>query len=262
LRSKVKLVLPGYRHSIGRVLLMRVVLVLSTILIVFSVFYIDRSGIRDTADGHLSTADILYFTVITVTTVGYGDVVPVSTFARMFDAFAVTLARLLIWLTLLRTTYELALSRYLEGIRMKRLKERLTSHVVVCGFGELGRATVANLLEGGFPREQIVILDPNEKAAAEAAETGVAALAADATKEEALNAADIVNAKALVAATGRDDTNILICLTAKALSKSVTVIGRVKEAENMKLMEHSGADMVVSPEQMAGVQIAQRLGGG
>mgnify|MGYP000380219812 CR=1 FL=1 len=77
--------------------------------------------------------------------------------------------------------------------------------------------------------------------------------------EDSLRAADIANAKALVAATGRDDTNILICLTAKALAPSVQVVGRVKQAENLKLMSHSGADKVVSPEQIAGEQIAHHI---
>jgi len=240
---------------------MRAALILSIIVVVFLVFYFDRSGLVDESDGRVDTVDVLYFTVITVTTVGYGDIVPVSRFARMFDAFAVTFARLLIWFTLLRTTYELALARFLEGMRMKRLKERLRNHVIVCGYGELGRATVVHLLEAGFPREQVVVLDVDEVAAQDAADSGVAALRADATREDALRAADIENAKAVVAATGRDDTNILICLTAKAVAPKVRVVGRVKEAENLKLMSRSGADTVVSPEQIAGRQIASDLTG-
>ena len=257
--QRIRLFLPGQRRGFPRVLLMRALTVFAIITTVFCIFYIDRSGLADESDGRVDTLDVLYFTVITVTTVGYGDIVPVSTFARLFDAFAVTFARLIIWFTLLRTTYEIALARYLEGLRMRKLKERLRGHVIVCGYGELGRATVRHLLEAGFPRQQVVVLDVDEMSAQEATESGVAALRADATREDSLRAADIVNAKALVAATGRDDTNILICLTAKAVAPSVQVVGRVKEAENLKLMSHSGADKVVSPEQIAGEQIARHI---
>lgn len=238
---------------------MRAFFVFAIITVVFCVLYIDKSGLADESDGVVDTLDVLYFTVITVTTVGYGDIVPVSRFARMFDAFAVTFARLLIWFTLLRTTYEIALARFIEGLRMKRLKERLQGHVIVCGYGQLGRATVSRLIEKGFPSEQIVVLDVEGEAAEEAADAGIAALHCDATKEDALRAADIENAKALVAATGRDDTNILICLTAKSLAPDVCVLGRVKEAENLKLMIRSGADRVISPEQIAGDEIANHI---
>jgi len=257
MRDNDKPILYTKKHkSLGQVLLTRLIIILGVFAIVFFIFFLNRGGIVDNTDNHLSIADLVYFTVITVTTVGYGDIVPVSTFTRLFDTFAVTIARFTVWIIILRTTYELVLQKYLEEYKMKTLKERLKNHVIVCGYGELGRATVDELIEKGFDKSQIVVIDMDSDQAQEAADNDVASLCLDATREETLEHADIKNAKFLVAATGRDDTNILICLTARSLNPAIQIVGRVAENENKKLMKSSGANSVVSPTGMAGAAIA------
>ncbi len=244
------------QKSLGRVLLVRLLIVLGVFAAVFFTFLAHSSGIRDTTDEHLSIVDLVYFTVITVTTVGYGDIVPVSAFAKLFDAFAVTIARFTVWIIVLRTTYELVLQKYLEAFRMKTLKKRLKNHVIVCGYGELGRAVTEELVEKGFDREQIVIVEQNPEQAQEAADADVASLCSDATRELSLNHADIAEAKYLIAVAGRDDTNVLICLTARNMNAGLKIICRVVENENVKLMKNSGANSVISPTRMAGAEIA------
>ena len=88
-------------------------------------FWFDRDGLKDQIDGHISFSDILYFGMITVTTVGYGDIVPVSDRARLIDAVIVTPARLFIWLLFVGTAYELLLQKWIEDLRMKRLRDDL-----------------------------------------------------------------------------------------------------------------------------------------
>ena len=74
----------------GRTLLLRAGMLAGMLLLIFLVLWLDRAGLRDHADGHVSTLDVLYFTLVTITTVGYGDVVPVTPTARMIDAFFLT----------------------------------------------------------------------------------------------------------------------------------------------------------------------------
>ena len=256
---KNPILLTKRQKSLGKILLVRLLIVCAVLAAVFFTFLAHADGIRDTTDNHLSVSDLIYFTVITVTTVGYGDIVPVSTFARLFDTFAVTVARFTVWIIVLRTTYELVLQKYLEAYRMKTLKERLKNHVIVCGYGELGRAVTEELVEKGFDKQQVVIVDSNAEIAQEAADADVAALCSDATRETSLEHADIVNAKYLIASTGRDDTNVLICLTARSMNPELTIICRVSENENVKLMKSSGANSVISPTKMAGTEIARIL---
>jgi voltage-gated potassium channel len=85
----------------------------------------------------------------------------------------------------------------------------------------------------------------------------VAALCSDATREVSLSHADIREAKYLIASTGRDDTNVLICLTARSMNPDMKIVCRVAENENVKLMKSSGANSVVSPTRMAGAEIAR-----
>lgn len=245
------------QKSLGRVLLVRLLIVLGVFAVVFLAFLAHRSGIKDNIDHDVSVTDLIYFTVITVTTVGYGDIVPVSTFARLFDTIAVTIGRFTVWIIILRTTYELVLQRYMEAFRMKTLKKRLKDHVIVCGYGELGRAVTEELVEKGFDKEQLVVIESDPEQTQEAADTGVAALCSDAMKEDTLSHADIANARYLIAAAGRDDTNVLICLTARSMNPGLTIICRVVENENVKLMKSSGASSVISPTRMAGTEIAR-----
>jgi voltage-gated potassium channel len=244
-------------RSLGKILLVRVLVVFGVLFAVFLSFLLHRSGIEDSHGNNPGIIDLIYFTVITVTTVGYGDIVPVSAFAKLFDAFAVTVARFTVWIIVLRTTYELVLQKYLEAFKMKSLKKRLKNHVIVCGFGELGRAATEELMEKGFDKQQIVVLDSDPERSQEAADTDVAALCSDATRELSLSQADIKDAKYLIASAGRDDTNVLICLTARSMNPQLIIVCRVVENENVKLMKSSGANSVISPTKMAGTEIAR-----
>ncbi len=243
--------------SIGKILLVRLLIVLGVMFAVFFSFLLHSSGIEDSHGNNPGIIDLIYFTVITVTTVGYGDIVPVSAFAKLFDAFAVTVARFTVWIIVLRTTYELVLQKYLEAFKMKSLKKRLKNHVIVCGYGELGRAATDELVEKGFDMKQIVVLDSDPERSQEAADSDIAALCSDATREVSLSHADITDAKYLIASTGRDDTNVLICLTARSMNPQITIVCRVAENENVKLMKSSGANSVISPTRMAGAEIAR-----
>jgi voltage-gated potassium channel len=108
--------------------------------LVMIVFWLDRDGLRDFADGHVSFADVVYFTMVTVTTVGYGDIVPVTGSARLFDALLVTPVRLLVWLIFIGTAYQFVVERILEDTRMRLRQSRLKDHIVICGFGRSGRS--------------------------------------------------------------------------------------------------------------------------
>jgi voltage-gated potassium channel len=189
-------------------LLIRSCLVVVLIAVVVAIFWFDRDGLKDQIDGEITFTDILYFGMITVTTVGYGDIVPVSDTARLIDAFAVTPVRIFIWFIFLGTAYEFVIQKIVEEFRMARIHQNLEGHVVVCGFGHSGMIAAKETVEKGHPKDKIVAIDLAENRVRAAADAGFIGLLGDATSEELLTKACVERAKAVIVNTRRDDTNI------------------------------------------------------
>jgi voltage-gated potassium channel len=237
----------------------RALLVLVLVLAVFAVFMLDRGGLQDNIDGHVSLIDVVYFTMITITTVGYGDIVPVSDAARLIDAFFVTPVRIFVWFIFLGTAYQFIIQRLIEEWRMTRLQEQLRDHMILCGFGHSGSIAATELLLRGWKPEQVVVVDQDADEVARAAERGFICMHGDASSEELLRMAGIARARAVIVSVGRDDTTVLVVLTIRELSKDVRLIANVSEPENIKLVKAGGADVVVSPPRFGGVLMADAV---
>lgn len=211
--------------------------------------HFDPGGIKDANDptGVFSFADSVYFTMVTIMTVGYGDIVPVSPLARMLDTLLLTPGRIFVWLIFIGTAYQFVYQQYREEWELKKLHKRLNKHIIICGYGMTGQAVMDELLNKKYEREQILVIDSNEEFIKQAADAGITAIHGNASKETILKKAAIEKADTIIITTGRDDTNVLIGLTAKNLNPSITVIARANEIENIKLLHHSGADHIISP---------------
>lgn len=233
--------LPGLFKRIGSAV--------GAILVVSVLLYIGRGGLRDNIhpDREMSFVDVLYFTIISLTTVGYGDIVPVTPGARFFNSVFLTPVRVFVWITFLGTTYEILVHRFREGRLMAQLKEKLKNHTIVCGFGVKGQAIADELLAHQHPREQIVVIEADETAVQTAASLGFVALKGNASSEQMLLAANIEDADHILVAPHRDDECVLICLTARQLNEKVRIIAAAREEENIKLLYRAGADVVVAP---------------
>lgn len=238
------------------VLIVRGLLVLALLALVYTVFYLDRDGLRDNLDGHLSALDVLYFTVITITTVGYGDIVPVSDQARLFDTLIATPVRIFVWFIFLGTAYQFVIQRVIEDFKMSRLQARLKDHVVICGFGDSGRLAASELVSRGTDPAQIVVIDADEAALRLASDAGHIGLHGQATREELLRIAGVERARAVIISLGRDDTTLLSLLTVRTLNPDARTVVSIREGENRKLVEKAGADVVISPWQVTGYLLA------
>jgi voltage-gated potassium channel len=249
----------GGERSVRRTLAIRAGLVLLMYSIVIVAFWIGRNGLRDDYDGQVSLTDVIYFSMVTVTTVGYGDIVPVTRQARIVDAVLVTPIRLVIWLIFLGTTYQLVLQRLVEDLRMRRLQAKLANHVVVCGFSHSGACVANELVVRGMDKHQVLIVDRDQAQLEEAANQGFIGILGDAAREETLREAMLPTAKALFVCTERDDTNVLIVLTARQLAPKIRVVARVEQAENEKLLRQSGANATILPSRVGGFLMAGAL---
>ncbi|HEX8301779.1 potassium channel family protein [Sphingomonas sp.] len=239
----------------------RVLAVLGLLALAVGVHWIERDGLKDTHDGSVSFLDILYFTSISVTTTGYGDIVPVSTSARMFDAFVVTPIRIFVVLLFLGTAYNFVLKRSWDKWRMAAIQKNLSGHIVVAGFGNTGSETVDELMARGTPAGRIVVIDLDEDNLARARECGCIILHADATRDQVLKDVKIENAEALIVTAGRDDTSILITLTARHLAPALPISVTVRNEDNEVPARAAGANTVVNPVSFAGLLLASSCSG-
>jgi voltage-gated potassium channel len=249
----------GGERSVRRTLLVRAAAVFAMLLMVAAVFWWDRDGLRDNHDEQMSFIDVVYFTMVSVTTIGYGDIVPITPRTRLIDSVVVTPIRLFIWLIFVGTAYELVVQRLIEDFRMRRLQAHLQQHVVVCGYGHSGRCAAAELVGRGMDRQKILIVDASQAKLEQAAEEGYIGILGDAARENTLREAMLPTARALFVCTDRDDTNVLIVLTARHLSNTVRIVARVEEAENEKLLKQSGADATVMPSRVGGILMADSV---
>jgi voltage-gated potassium channel len=242
-----------------RTLFFRTLIVAALVALVIGIMWWDRDGLRDNVDNEISFSDVVYFTMVTITTVGYGDITPVTRRARLIDGLLVTPIRLFIWFIFLGTAYQFVFQKMLEEYRMSRLQRHLKGHVIVCGYGHTGRSAAGELVAKGHAKEQIVVIDASPSVVQEAADEGFVALCGDAARENVLAKAGIDRAAALIVTPGRDDTNVLIVLTARQMQPGIKIVAGVKEEENIKIVKQGGANVTVSPSKVGGYLLADAI---
>ncbi|MES2338644.1 MAG: potassium channel family protein [Pseudomonadota bacterium] len=239
----------------------RVVAVLSLVALAIAVHYFDRAGLRDNYDGQVSFLDVVYFTMISITTTGYGDIAPVSTTARMFDALVVTPIRVFVVLLFIGTAYNFVLKRTWDRWRMALIQRNLTGHVVVAGYGETGSEAVDELIARGEDPGNIVVIDSDADAIARATACGCIVLDGDATRDQTLTDVKVAQARSIVVTAGRDDTSILITLTARHLAPDVPISIVVRNEDNEFPARAAGATTVINPVSFAGLLLASSCSG-
>jgi len=248
-----KLRLPR-RPSVGPALsiLRRVGIAVAIVLLNWGVVVLERDGYTDDADGELSIVDALYYTTVTLSTTGYGDITPVTTTARLTNALLVTPMRFLFVLVLVGTTIQVLTERSRDQFNVARWRSRVKDHVIVCGYGTKGRSAIRSLVQRGLDREQIVVIESDHEAIEEAAAAGLATVHGTSASDAVLKEADVEKASAVIIAVNRDDTAVLTTLTVRQLAPEVTIVAAVREAENADLLNQSGATSVITSSDAAG----------
>ncbi|MEU4076097.1 potassium channel family protein [Streptomyces venezuelae] len=235
-------------RQVGRRLLMALAVLVVTVVIV----YIDRDGYHDNANETVDFLDCVYYATVTLSTTGYGDIVPYSDSARLANILLVTPLRVLFLIILVGTTLEVLTERTREEFRLNRWRSTLRDHTVIIGFGTKGRSAIQTLCATGLSKEQIVIVDPSTKVIETANADGFVGVVGDATRSDVLLRAEVQRARQIVIATQRDDTAVLVTLTARQLNRGAKIVAAVREEENAPLLRQSGADAVITSASAAG----------
>lgn len=235
---------------------LRLALVFALLALVVLIHWWDREGLVDHHDGDISFLDVVYFTMISVTTTGFGDIAPISDRARLIEAIIVTPIRFAVVFIFVGTAYQFVIRKTWETWRMARIQKQLTDHVVVLGYGISGSQAVEELIERGTPAHCIVVVDQNEDRLAAAERMGCNVLAGDATDDDTLTALRVAQAASVLVSAGRDDTSILIVLTVRHLAPKVPISVVVRHEDNELLARQAGAENVINPVRFTGLLLA------
>lgn len=202
-----------------------------------------------------SLVDALYMTLITLTTVGFGEIRELTPAGRIF-----TMSLLLGGVTLVILTLSLVATAIAEGglrrSRRRRMEKRidlLRDHYIVAAYGRVGRTVVEELGAEGVP---LLVIDKSEEKEENLLEDGVTYLIGDATHEDVLIAARLQHARALICAVDSDAENIFITLVARSMNPNVVIVGRTSQEASSHLLEKAGADRVFSPYVTGGREMA------
>ena len=204
-----------------------------------------------------SVWDAFYMTVITVTTVGYGEVHPMSHAGRVF-----TVVVLLTGVGAFFSAFTLFMAHLAEGgflerrerKRLARMLDDLDQHFILCGFGRMGEIIAREFARHAVP---FVVIERSPERMHLAIEQGYLAVEADASNEDALKRVRIDRARGLIAAVGTDAENVYAVLSARLLKPDLFIVGRAETDDSRVKLKRAGADRVISPYHLGGLQIAQ-----
>ncbi|MGI8646461.1 MAG: potassium channel family protein, partial [Nocardioides sp.] len=236
---------------LGRRLLAAIFILVGTVLMV----WLDRDGYRDgndPPDFAVGFVDAIYYTTVTLSTTGYGDIAPTTDQARLVNAFVVTPARIAFLVLLIGTTLEVLASQGREMIRVSRWRKKMGQHVVVVGYGTKGRSAVETIVGNGQDRAGIIVVDPTSTAKTDAHADGLTVVTGDATRRTVLRQAGVETATHVIITTDRDDSNVLATLTVRQLNPDAWIVASVREHENVSLMKQSGAGSVITSSAAVG----------
>ena len=245
---------PSAERSPWAALGIRVLIAFGILGLTVLIVYLDRAGYRDGTDpeNEISVIDAVYYTTVTLSTTGYGDISPVTQSARLINAVVITPLRVAFLIVLIGTTIEVLASQGREMFRVARWRRHMDEHVVVVGYGTKGRSAIETLRGNGWPKEKIVVVDPNPTSIQEANSRGLTVVVGDATRRDILRRAGVGRAKQVIITTDRDDSTVLSVLNARQINSSAYIVAAVREGENVNLVKQSGADAVVTSSDAVG----------
>lgn len=203
----------------------------------------------------LNIYDSIYYTIITLATVGYGDIIPITPLQKIFS---VTLALSGVGILAYIVTFIISsVTQNLQDMRSGRIMERkladMQNHYILCGFGRVGTAVYEELMKRN---QKVLIIEKNEEKLEDIEENeNVILLNGNATEDKTLKKLNIDKSLGVIVATGSDVDNLFIVLTTRELYNDAWIVSRASKKESIKRLKHAGANKVISPESSGGTDI-------
>lgn len=201
--------------------------------------------------------DALYMTIITLSTVGFGEVRSLSPAGRVFTALLIVGGVVVVTMLFSAVSHHIVSGELTGLVRRKRMRKaisELRGHFVVCGYGRVGEQVTRDLLER---HQRVVVIEPRMDPTRLIGD--LLHIDSDAAQDEALIEAGIERAWAVVVATGDDPTNLFVAMSARSLNPDVVVVARANDCATESKLRRAGATYVVSPYRLSGQRIAEQL---
>ncbi len=208
---------------------------------------------------HMSLLDAFYMSVITISTVGFGEVKPLSPAGRLFTIGLIVTgvgSAIYLFSVIGELVIEGSLREFLGKSAMNRKIHNLQDHVIVCGFGRFGRAVVEELTHNAVP---IVVIEADPAKQADLDTVGALHLVGSALEDSVLEDAGVGSARAIIVATGSDADNVYITLSAREKNPKILIYSRGDSDAGLRRLKLAGADQVIAAYQWAGMRIAASI---
>ncbi len=206
-----------------------------------------------------SLLDGLYMTIITLTTVGFGEVKPLQPMGRVFTILLILMGAGLVAYNLAYFSQLVLDGNLLVLYRRRRLRKQLehvADHYIICGYGQMGKIIAQELSKNHVP---VVVVENDPSAVVSIREKEIHYFAGDATEEETLLSAGILRARGLISVVSRDTDSVFIIITAKDLNKDLTIFARATTPGAERKLLKAGATKVVSPYASGAIRIAHNI---
>jgi voltage-gated potassium channel len=200
--------------------------------------------------------DSLYMTVITMSTVGFGEIHPLTGYEKLFTIFLILISIVVYAYAVTSLTEYLANGKILQLLKYKKVQQKiqqLKNHTVVCGYGRNGKQAVKKLSIFKMP---CVVIERDKELLDELEQNNILFIDGDATDDEALEKASVQSAKSLITALPSDADNLFVVLSARQLNNEMTIISRASNESSYKKLKIAGATNIIMPDKIGGMHMA------
>lgn len=207
----------------------------------------------------LAPVDSFYMTIITIGTVGFGEVEPLSDDAKIFTAFLILFSIFIFAYSVTTISAYLVTINSVFNFNQKKMEKsinKLKGHVIICGYGRNGKQAAKKLL---IYKRDIVVIEEEEDAIKELEEDGILYIEGNATEDESLVKAGIKNADFLITTLPSDTDNVFITLSSKQMNRKMLVVSRASEESSIKKLKIAGADNIIMPDKIGGDHMASLI---
>jgi len=203
-----------------------------------------------------SWIDAIYMTVITITTVGFGEVHPLDEFSKIFTVFLILTSIIIVGYAISIITEYILSKNNIEELKLKRMQkkiESLSDHIIICGYGRNGKQAGTKLLAYKKP---FVVIEKDKELIEKNQSDNVAFIEGNANEDEILHRAGIERASALISALPNDADNLFVVLSARQINKNLHIISRASQETSYHKLKLAGANNVILPDKIGGDHMA------
>lgn len=205
---------------------------------------------------HYSWIDAIYMTVITITTVGFGEVQPLDDFSKIFTVFLILASVVIVGFAISIITEYILSKNNIEELKLKRMQKKidnLKSHIIICGFGRNGKQAATKLLAYNKP---FVVIEKNKETVEKHQSDTISFIEGNANEDEVLRLAGIDRASTLISALPNDADNLFVVLSARQINKNLHIISRASQETSYGKLKLAGANNVILPDKIGGDHMA------